>query len=110
MCGCVRRLFERGETETAMSHVRYLLDSQGPDLEQAIRRGDLFAMITQHYATMGEIEKARATVEELKRLIPGINLSYFYNVNLLEKLGFKINIERQESSDRDDDIEELLGE
>lgn len=93
-----------------MSHVRYLLDSQGADLEQSIRRGDLFAMITQHYASIEENEKARATVEELKRLVPGINLSYYYNVNMLEKLGFKINVERQESSDREDDIEELLGE
>lgn len=93
-----------------MSHVRYLLDSQGADLEQSIRRGDLFAMITMHYSNMGDNEKARATIEELKRLVPGINLSYYYNVNLLERLGFKVNVEKQESSDRDDDIEELLGE
>lgn len=59
---------------------------------------------------MGDLEKARASVEELKRLVPGINLSFYYNVNLLEKLGFKINVERNDSEDRDDDIEELLGE
>jgi antirestriction protein ArdC len=104
------RLFDSGETDTGMNHVRYLLDSQGAELEQSIRRGDLFAMITHHYASIGEIEKARAVIEELKRLIPGINLSYYFNVNLLEKLGFKINIKKEESADRDDDIEELLGE
>lgn len=104
------RLFDRGETETAMSHVRYLLDSQGSDLEQSIRRGDMFAMITQHYANIGDLDKARASIEELKRIVPGVNLSFYYNVNLLEKLGFKLNIAREESSDREDDIEELLGE
>lgn len=93
-----------------MSQVRYLLDSQGSELEQSIRRGDLFAIITQHYADMGDLDKARATVEELKRLVPGVNLSFYYNVNLLERLGFKVNVERHDSSDRDDDIEELLGE
>ena len=54
--------------------------------------------------------KARGTIEELKRLVPGINLSYYFNANLLETLGYKMQVEKEESSDRDDDIEELLGE
>ena len=93
-----------------MSQVRYLLDTHGAELEQSVRRGDLFATITHHYISMGDMDKAKATVEELKRLVPGINLTYYYNVKILEKLGYKANVERQESSDRDDDIEELLGE
>lgn len=93
-----------------MSQVRQLLDSQGSDLEQSVRRGDLFATVTQHYANIGDTEKARATIEELKRLVPGINLTYYYNVNLLEALGYKVSIQHQESSDKEDDIEELLGE
>lgn len=104
------RLFERGETDTAMQQVRYLLDSQGPSLEQSVRRGDLFATITQHYANIGDLEKARATIEELKHLVPGINLSYYFNINLLELLGYKMTVERQDGSDKDDGIEELLGE
>ncbi|XP_014614871.1 PREDICTED: intraflagellar transport protein 140 homolog [Polistes canadensis] len=106
----IKKFFDRGETETAMLQVRQLLDSQGSDLEQSVRRGDLFATITQHYANMGDTEKARATIEELKHLVPGINLSYYYNVNLLEALGYKPSVQYQESSDKDDDIEELLGE
>ncbi|XP_015590632.1 intraflagellar transport protein 140 homolog [Cephus cinctus] len=106
----IKKLFDRGETETAMAQVRQLIDSQSSDLEQSVRRGDLFATITQHYANIGETNKARATVEELKRLVPGINLSYYFNVNLLEVLGYKINVQRQDSSDKDDGIEELLGE
>lgn len=94
----------------AMTQVRQLLDSFGPDLEQSVRRGDLFATITQHYANIGETDKARATIEELKRLVPGINLSYYFNVNLLEALGYKINVQREDSLDKDDVIEELLGE
>lgn len=93
-----------------MQQVRYLLDSQGPSLEQSVRRGDLFATITQHYANIGDLEKARATIEELKRLVPGINLSYYFNINLLELLGYKMTVERQDGSDKDDGIEELLGE
>lgn len=104
------RLFDRGETETALQYVRHLLDSQGPNLEQSVRRGDLFATITQHYANIGDTEKAWATIEELKRLVPGINLSYYFNVNLLETLGYKMKVQRQDSSDKDDGIEELLGE
>lgn len=103
-------MFDKGETETAMQQVRHLLDSQGPNLEQSVRRGDLFATITQHYANIGDTEKAWATIEELKRLVPGINLSYYFNVDLLEALGYKIKVERQDSSDKDDRIEELLGE
>ncbi|XP_043479538.1 intraflagellar transport protein 140 homolog [Leptopilina heterotoma] len=106
----IKRLFDRGDTETAMNQVRHLLDTKGDDLEQSVRRGDLFATITQHFADIGKMEKARATVEELKRLVPGINLSYYYNVNLLEALGYKINVEREDNSDKDDGIEELLGD
>lgn len=104
------RLFERGETGAAMQQVRQLLDSQGADLEQSVRRGDLFATITQHYINIGDSDKARATIEELKRLVPGINLTYYYNAGVLEALGYKMKIQRQESSDKEDDIEELLGE
>ncbi|KYN32641.1 hypothetical protein ALC56_13123 [Trachymyrmex septentrionalis] len=106
----IKRLFDRGETETAMQQVRHLLDSQGPNLEQSVRRGDLFATITQHYANVGDTEKAWATIEELKRLVPGINLTYYFNINLLEALGYKMKVQRQDSSDKDDGIEELLGE
>ncbi|XP_076161592.1 intraflagellar transport protein rempA isoform X2 [Ptiloglossa arizonensis] len=106
----IKKLFDRGETGTAMQQVRQLLDSQGSDLEQSVRRGDLFATITQYYINIGDTDKARAAIEELKRLVPGINLSYYYNVSMLEALGYKMKIEREESSDREDDIEELLGE
>ena len=103
-------MFDRGETNAAMQQVRQLLDSQGADLEQSVRRGDLFATITQHYINIGDTDKARASVEELKRLVPGINLAYYYNMDVLEALGYKMKIQRQESSDKEDDIEELLGE
>ncbi|XP_031832698.1 intraflagellar transport protein rempA isoform X2 [Nomia melanderi] len=106
----IKKLFDRGDTATAMQQVRHLLDSQGSDLEQSVRRGDLFATITQHYINIGDTDKARATVEELKRLVPGINLNYYYNVSVLEALGYKMKVQRQESSDKEEDIEELLGE
>ncbi|CAK9817048.1 Intraflagellar transport protein 140 homolog [Anthophora quadrimaculata] len=106
----IKKLFDKGETGTAMQQVRQLLDSYGADLEQSVRRGDLFATITQHYINAGDADKARASIEELKRLVPGINLTYYYNVGVLEALGYKMKIQRQESSDKEDDIEELLGE
>ena len=93
-----------------MNQVQHLLGTQGPDLEQSVRRGDLFATITQHFVNVGKIDEARATVEELKHLVPGINLSYYYNVNFLEALGYKINVKREDNSDKDDGIEELLGD
>lgn len=103
-------MFDRGETSSAMQQVRQLLESQGTNLEQSVRRGDLFATITQHYINIGDTDKARASIEELKRLVPGINLTYYYNMGVLEALGYKMKIQRQESSDKEDDIEELLGE
>ncbi|XP_076655730.1 intraflagellar transport protein rempA [Halictus rubicundus] len=106
----IKKMLDRGDTGTAMQQVRHLLDSQGSDLEQSVRRGDLFATITQYYINIGDTDRARATVDELKLLVPGINLNYYYNVSTLEALGYKMKIHRQESSDREDDIEELLGE
>lgn len=106
----IKKMFNRGDTDMAIAQVRQLLDAYGNDLEESVRRGDLFSTITQHYADTGNIEKARASIEELKRLVPGINLTYYYNENLLELLGYQINIQREESIDNDDGIEELLGE
>lgn len=104
------RLFDRGETETGISQVRQLLNSEGDDLEQSVRRGDVFATVAQHYVNIGDNEKARATVVELKRIIPGINLTHYFNVNLLETLGYNVDVQRQDISDKEDDIEELLGD
>lgn len=104
------RLFEKGETDSGLSHVRHLIDSQGADLEQSVRRGDLFATITQHYVKLGQLDKAYASVEELKRLVPDINLSYYYDPKMLEALGFKRSIKKELSSDNEDAIEELLGD
>lgn len=107
----IKKIFNRGESDVAMAQVRQLLDLYGSDLEQSVRRGDLFATITQHYADAGNIDKARASIEELQRIVPGINLNYYYNQNLLEALGgYKINAQREENIDKDDEIEELLGE
>lgn len=103
------RLLERGDAEPAMKQVQFLLDSQGDSLEQSIRRGDLFALLTQHYLNVGDVDRAKATIEELKRLVPSINLSYYYNASVLEALGYKVKPDKTESPG-DDDIEELLGE
>ncbi|KAK0096463.1 hypothetical protein PV326_005425 [Microctonus aethiopoides] len=108
----IKKSFDRGESEAAVYQLRQLIDAHGSNLEQSVRRGDLFATITQHYVNIGDMEKARSSIEELKRLVPSINLSYYYNSNLLEALGYRIHNQREEESlyEKDDGIEELLGE
>lgn len=90
-----------------MVQVRQLLDTYGNDLEKSVRIGDLFSIITEHYMNLGDLEKARSTVEELRRLKPEIQLSYFYNFNVLKSLGYHENNFRDMSLEENNTVEEL---
>lgn len=104
------RLLDKGETERGISQMRQLLESQGEELEESVRRGDLFAVVAQHYVDIGDENSARAAIEEVKQIVPGINLSYYFNIRLLESLGYKLSVQSENPEEKDDAIEELINE
>lgn len=112
----MKRLLDRGETELGLSHARHLLEVEPAQLEKAVRVGDFFATMSQHYVDIGQLDKARKSVEELERFMPGVQLARHYSPQLLETLGYKRanNDSSANSGDHDereeDDIQEFLGE
>ncbi|XP_014295650.1 intraflagellar transport protein 140 homolog [Microplitis demolitor] len=104
----IKQLFTCGATEQALFQIRQLLNTHGDDLEKSVRIGDVFSTITQHYIDLGDLEKARNSIKELKRLKPEIHLNYFYNTSVLESLGYQRNTPRETSPDKDNKIDEFL--
>lgn len=69
------RMFERGETEVAVSQCRQLLHN-APDLEVAVRRGDVYCLLVAHAAKQRDWKSAASLIEEMKREA-GDNLAYY---------------------------------
>ncbi|XP_034933868.1 intraflagellar transport protein 140 homolog [Chelonus insularis] len=106
----IKKLFIDGEGERAISQGEELIATYKDTLNQCIRLGDLFSLITRHYMKVGDLQKARASIEELKYLVPGVDLNCFYSNDLLKSLGHQTNISNQKHENKDYEIEELLDE
>ncbi|KAE8751558.1 hypothetical protein FOCC_FOCC001805 [Frankliniella occidentalis] len=80
----VKRMFERGETDLAVSQCRQLLHN-APDLEVAVRRGDVYCLLVAHSAKQRDWKSAASLIEEMKREA-GDNLAYYLPAELLDLL------------------------
>ncbi|KAJ1532231.1 hypothetical protein ONE63_000848 [Megalurothrips usitatus] len=80
----VKRMFERGEADLAVSQCRQLLHN-APDLEVAVRRGDVYCLLVAHAAKQRDWKSAASLIEEMKR-DTGDNLAYYLPTELLELL------------------------
>ena len=59
-----------GDADSAVQGFYELLSDE--DLERAVRRGDVFAAIVEHYANAGEYRSALATLTEMKNRLPKV--------------------------------------
>ncbi|XP_034252751.1 intraflagellar transport protein 140 homolog [Thrips palmi] len=111
----VKRMFERGETDVAVSQCRQLLHN-APDLEVAVRRGDVYCLLVAHAAKQRDWTSAASLIEEMKREA-GDNLAYYLPAELLELLasngvsvGSKTTEPIIESPDDAEEIIETVGD
>ncbi|XP_076028823.1 intraflagellar transport protein rempA [Oratosquilla oratoria] len=79
----IRRMFEESG-ESAVAEARELL--QDPNLENAVRQGDLYAAIIEFFATNGNYKSALAALQELKAKMPKTNLSWYVNSQTLQAI------------------------
>ena len=78
------RMFERGESDLAISQCRQLLHN-APDLEVAVRRGDVYCLLVAHAAKQRDWKSAASLIEELKREA-GDNLAYYLPAGELSRI------------------------
>ncbi|KAB0793767.1 hypothetical protein PPYR_13387 [Photinus pyralis] len=85
----IRRLFERGDIDNAITQSRQFLVAGGPDLEESVRRGDVYALMIHHYVKNQEFLEAKQVLTELRQVLSSsgnVPITYYVNKELIEAL------------------------
>lgn len=110
-----RRTYEENPEE-AIKQCHILLEE--PDLETAVRVGDVYGVIIEHYAREQNYSKAFSVMEEMRRRVPNVNMAYYVNMKTIEvvhkavgaPLGRGMGAEREIRGELDEDEGEEVEE
>lgn len=113
----IKRLFERADFQTAMTQCRQLLTIGGQELEAAVRRGDIYALMIQMCIKNDMFAEGKQLFNELKQVLgPSSNaVTYYLSKDVMEVLanGLGISVsdllpakstETEGENDDDDDV------
>ncbi|KAM8960405.1 intraflagellar transport protein 140 homolog [Pelodytes ibericus] len=78
------------DTQEAIKQCELLLEE--PDLDSAIRVGDVYGLLIEHYAQQGDFQKAYRSLEEMRSKIPSANLTYYVSQGTLEAVHRALSI------------------
>ncbi|XP_044834836.1 intraflagellar transport protein 140 homolog isoform X2 [Mauremys mutica] len=76
-----RRVYSEDPKE-AIRQCELLLDE--PDLDSTIRLGDVLGFLVEHYLQVEEFQMAYRYLEEMRKRIPCVNLTYYVNERTIE--------------------------
>lgn len=79
----VRRLYEEDPKE-ALKQCQILLEES--DLDQAVRSGDVYALLVEHHAQQGNYEVAYKYMEEMAAKLPSGNVGFYINQQVTEAI------------------------
>ncbi|XP_071962146.1 intraflagellar transport protein 140 homolog [Antedon mediterranea] len=110
-----RRVYDE-DPEEAMKQCQVLLEEQ--DLDSAVRVGDVYGMMIEHYARQETYKKAYACMEEMRSRIPTVNMAFYVNMRTIEAihrsldipLGRGMGAEKKDEDDGDEVEEEVQEE
>ncbi|XP_072382747.1 intraflagellar transport protein 140 homolog isoform X1 [Diabrotica undecimpunctata] len=120
----IRKLFERGDGQTAITQCQQLLMTAGNDLEVAVRRGDVYSSMIQYLVKSGNYSEAKQYFVELRHLLEqsgNTPITYYITNEVLEGLANGLSIPvaqllpkstkmRVASEGDGDDVEEVVEE
>ncbi|XP_022916343.2 intraflagellar transport protein 140 homolog [Onthophagus taurus] len=117
----IKKLFDRGDLQSAMNQCRQLLVTGGPDLERSVRRGDVYALIIQMCVKNGNFNEAKQYLNELKQIVGNSNvfITYYVNKDVIEDVARGLGVSvatlipldnKNQDGDDDDDEEEIVEE
>ncbi|KAM9817055.1 intraflagellar transport protein 140 homolog [Neosynchiropus ocellatus] len=106
----IRRLYSENAGE-AVAQCEALLEE--PDLDPAVRVGDVFGFLVEHHCQQGNFTAAYRRFEELQKLLPSQNVRYYVSQATLEALQRELGLplDRRVSSNslkEEDEVEEDL--
>ncbi|XP_033630790.1 intraflagellar transport protein 140 homolog [Asterias rubens] len=110
-----RRVYDE-EPDEAMRQCQVLLEES--ELDSAVRVGDVFGMMIEHYARQENFKKAYEFMEDMRSRIPTVNMAYYVNMRTIEAvhraldipLGRGMGAETAPGQGDEDDVEEEVQE
>ncbi len=63
-----------------------------PGCELAVRRGDIYGLMVEHFAQQKNYQGAYGLLEEMRSKIPNLNLAYYVNIPTLEAISKAIGV------------------
>jgi intraflagellar transport protein 140 len=85
----IRKLAQSNPTEM-VAQVRQLMSE--PDIEAAIRVGDLYALIIEYYASSNRFQDAYQAMQELRERVIDVNIAYYVSQRTVEAVHRAIGI------------------
>ncbi|CAJ1080882.1 intraflagellar transport protein 140 homolog [Xyrichtys novacula] len=84
-----------------------------PELDPAVRIGDVFGFMVEHYCQQGNLQMAHRKLEELQRLLPSQNVKYYISEASLKALQRDMDVpldrgDKDYSVKEEDEVEEDL--
>eukprot|EP00057_Strongylocentrotus_purpuratus_P021032 XP_011675506.1 PREDICTED: intraflagellar transport protein 140 homolog [Strongylocentrotus purpuratus] len=84
-----RRAYDE-EPEESMRQCQVLLEES--ELDSAVRIGDVYGMMVEHYARQENYKKAYAFMEEMRSRIATVNMAYYINIRTIEAVHQALDI------------------
>ncbi|XP_019615052.1 PREDICTED: intraflagellar transport protein 140 homolog [Branchiostoma belcheri] len=84
-----RKVYEDDPEET-MKQCQVLLEES--DLDSAVRIGDVYGLMIEHYARQENYPKAYQLMEEMRQRIPTVNMAYYVNMRTIEAVHRALDI------------------
>eukprot|EP00079_Xenopus_tropicalis_P029812 XP_012825483.1 PREDICTED: intraflagellar transport protein 140 homolog isoform X1 [Xenopus tropicalis] len=78
------------DSQEAVKQCELLLEE--PDLDSAIRIGDVYGLLVEHYTQQGDFQKAYQCLEEMRSKMPSVNLTYYVPQGTIEAVHRALSI------------------
>uniref|UniRef100_A0A8C5R4T8 Intraflagellar transport 140 n=1 Tax=Leptobrachium leishanense TaxID=445787 RepID=A0A8C5R4T8_9ANUR len=72
------------DSQEAVKQCEQLLEE--PDLDSAVRAGDVYGLLVEHHAQQGDFQKAYRSLEEMRSKVPSVNLTYYVSQSTVETI------------------------
>ncbi|KAF5302514.1 hypothetical protein FQR65_LT00886 [Abscondita terminalis] len=91
----IRRMLERGDLENGIAQCRQFLLTGGPDLEESVRRGDIYGLMIQYYVKFEQFLEAKKVLTELQQVLAASGntpITYYLSKELKDALSAGLGI------------------
>ncbi|MEE6497228.1 hypothetical protein FKM82_002667 [Ascaphus truei] len=78
------------DSQEAAKQCELLLEE--PDLDGAIRVGDVYGLLVEHYTQQEDFQKAYRCLEEMRAKMPSVNLTYYVSQSTVEAVHRALSI------------------